>query len=43
MVNCALFERGSFPVTNLERREVDLDDEDFLRACELHQINLAPE
>jgi RES domain len=38
VTNCALFERGDFPVTNLERLEVELDNDNFLRACELHGI-----
>jgi hypothetical protein len=41
VVNYAIFERsGPFPVTHLERSEIALEDEDFLRACELH--GLAP-
>jgi len=39
VVNYAIFERsGPFPVTHLERTEIALDDEDFLRACELHAV-----
>ena len=39
VANCAVFERDlPFPVTHLERSEIELDDEDFLRACELHGI-----
>lgn len=34
--NYAIFERdGDFPVTHRQRSEIDLDDEDFLRACRL--------
>jgi hypothetical protein len=37
--NCAIFERDSpLPVTHLERSEIEMDDEDFIRACELHGI-----
>ena len=37
--NCAIFEHDRpFPVTRVERRDIDMDDEDFLRACELHGI-----
>ena len=39
VANCAIFEHDRpFPVTHLERRDIDMDDEDFLRACELHGI-----
>ena len=39
VANCALFERDRpFPVTHLGRAEVEIDDPDFLRACELHGI-----
>jgi len=34
--NYAIFERdGASPVTHLKRSQIDLDDEDFLRACRL--------
>jgi hypothetical protein len=36
VANCAIFERGdAFPVTSLERLEIEPDDPDFLQACEL--------
>jgi hypothetical protein len=39
VVNCAVFERGeAFPVTHLERSAIEIDDEDFLKACELHGV-----
>jgi len=39
VANCAIFERsGPFPVTHLERLDVEVDDEDFLRACRAHHI-----
>jgi len=39
VANCAVFERdGLFPVTHLERSSVEIDDEDFLKACALHGI-----
>ena len=34
VANVAIFERGEpFPVTHLERVAIEIDDEDFLRAC----------
>jgi hypothetical protein len=39
VANCAIFERDRpFPVTHLGRSEIEVDDEDLLRACELHGI-----
>jgi len=41
VANCAFFERDSvMPVTHLERTDIEADDEDFIRACELHGIEL---
>jgi hypothetical protein len=40
VANCAIFERDRpFPVTHLERRDIEIDDEHFLRACELHGVS----
>lgn len=42
VANCAVFEReGPFPVTHIERSAVEIDDEDFLKACALHGITPA--
>ena len=39
VANCAIFEHDiPFPVTHLERTEIEIDDQDFLRACELHGV-----
>jgi hypothetical protein len=42
--NCAIFERSEsahFPVTHVERSEIELDDQDFRQACRLHGITPA--
>lgn len=42
LVNCAFFERGDpFPITHLERTDIESDDADYLRACRL--LGLRPE
>jgi hypothetical protein len=39
VANCALLERDRpFPVTQLDRLDIEIDDGDFLRACESHGI-----
>jgi RES domain len=39
VADCAIFEReGPFPVTHLERSAIEIEDADFLRACELHGL-----
>jgi hypothetical protein len=39
VANCAIFERGTeFPVTSLERSEIEVNDPDFALACELLDI-----
>jgi hypothetical protein len=42
ITNCALFERGAeVPVSHLERSEIEVDDEDFVLACELLGIRVS--